>query len=83
MEPMGILAWIVIGAVAGFLASVLVRGGSLGLVGNIVVGIVGAVVAGWLLPAVGLSLGAGILGAILAATIGAVVVLAVIRVVAR
>jgi uncharacterized membrane protein YeaQ/YmgE (transglycosylase-associated protein family) len=83
MEPMGILAWIVIGAVAGFLASVLVRGGSLGLVGNIVVGIVGAVVAGWLLPVLGVSLGAGILGAILAATIGAVVVLAVIRVVAR
>jgi uncharacterized membrane protein YeaQ/YmgE (transglycosylase-associated protein family) len=73
----------VIGAVAGFLASVLVRGGSLGLVGNIVVGIVGAVVAGWLLPVLGVSLGAGILGAILAATIGAVVVLAVIRVVAR
>jgi uncharacterized membrane protein YeaQ/YmgE (transglycosylase-associated protein family) len=83
MEPMGVLAWIVIGAVAGFLASTVVRGGSLGLVGNVVVGILGAVVAGWLLPVLGVGLGGGILGAIFAATLGAVVVLAVIRLVAR
>ncbi len=80
---MGVLAWIVIGAVAGFLASTVVRGGSLGLVGNVVVGILGAVVAGWLLPVLGVGLGGGILGAIFAATLGAVVVLAVIRLVAR
>ena len=83
MDPTGFLVWIVIGAVAGWLASVLVRGGSLGLLGNVVVGILGAVVAGWLLPAVGVSLGAGIVGAVIAATIGAVAVLAAIRVVAR
>ncbi|MBR0677098.1 GlsB/YeaQ/YmgE family stress response membrane protein [Roseomonas alkaliterrae] len=79
----GILVWVVIGAVAGWLASILVRGGSLGLLGNIVVGIVGAVVAGWLLPTVGISLGSGILGAILAATVGAVIVLGAIRLFAK
>ncbi|MBR0679122.1 GlsB/YeaQ/YmgE family stress response membrane protein [Roseomonas eburnea] len=83
MDLLTILVWIVIGGVAGFLASTLVRGGSLGLIGNIVVGILGAVVAGWLLPAVGVGLGSGMLGVVLAATLGAVLVLVVIRIVPR
>jgi uncharacterized membrane protein YeaQ/YmgE (transglycosylase-associated protein family) len=45
---MGILTWLVVGAIAGWAAGKLMRGGGFGLIGNIVVGIVGAVVGGWL-----------------------------------
>ena len=56
----------------------LVKGYGLGLVGNIVVGIVGAVIAGWLLPYIGFVLVGGILASILNAVIGAVILLLVI-----
>ena len=47
---MGILAALIIGAIAGWLAGLIVRGAGFGLIGNIVVGIIGALVASWLLP---------------------------------
>lgn len=72
-----------VGAVAGWLAGQIVSGGGFGLIGNIVVGIVGAVVAGYLLPAVGLTMGGGKMASILHATIGAVVLLFLIRLVKR
>ncbi|MBA3068233.1 MAG: GlsB/YeaQ/YmgE family stress response membrane protein [Hyphomonas sp.] len=78
-----LLVFLLIGAVAGWLAGVLVKGFGFGLVGNIVVGIVGAFIAGLLFPALGLNLGGGILGAIANATIGAVLLLVVIRLVKR
>jgi uncharacterized membrane protein YeaQ/YmgE (transglycosylase-associated protein family) len=78
-----LLIFLLIGAVAGWLAGVLVKGFGFGLVGNIVVGIVGAFIAGLLFPALGLNLGGGILGAIVHATIGAVLLLVIIRVVKR
>ena len=55
---MGILAALVIGAIAGWLAGLIVRGAGFGLIGNIVVGIIGALVASWLLPQLGVSLAA-------------------------
>ena len=55
------IIWLLIGAIAGWLASLIVKGHGLGLAGNIVVGIVGAVIAGWLLPAIGFVLVGGIL----------------------
>lgn len=80
-----ILIWILVGAVAGFLAGLIVKGYGLGLVGNIVVGIVGAFLAGWLLPNLGLSfsLGNPLLTSIAYATIGAVVLLLLIGLVRR
>jgi uncharacterized membrane protein YeaQ/YmgE (transglycosylase-associated protein family) len=45
---MGLLSWIVVGAIAGWLAGQVVRGGGFGLIGNIVVGIIGALVGGYL-----------------------------------
>ena len=45
---MGIVAWIVVGLIAGWLASQVVRGGGYGLIGDVIVGIVGAVIGGWL-----------------------------------
>ena len=56
---MGILAALVIGAIAGWLAGLIVRGAGFGLIGNIVIGIIGALVASWLLPQLGVSLGGG------------------------
>ncbi|MEJ0025981.1 MAG: GlsB/YeaQ/YmgE family stress response membrane protein [Rhizomicrobium sp.] len=78
-----ILIWLIVGAVAGWLAGVIVKGGGFGLVGDIVVGIVGAVVGGWLLPRLGLHLGVGIVAIIISATIGAVVLLLIIRLIRR
>ncbi len=78
-----LIVWIIVGGIAGWLASMLVKGGGMGLVGNVVLGIVGAVVAGWLLPAIGIGLGGGIIGAIISAMIGAILVLLVISLVKR
>ena len=85
MTPETILIWIIVGGVAGFLAGVIVKGYGLGLVGNVIVGIVGAFVAGWLLPriGVGFSVGTPLVTSIVYATIGAVVLLLVIGVVRR
>ena len=69
---MGILAALVIGAIAGWLAGLIVRGAGFGLIGNIVIGIIGALVASWLLPQLGVSLGGSALRDIVNATIGAV-----------
>jgi uncharacterized membrane protein YeaQ/YmgE (transglycosylase-associated protein family) len=73
-----LIIWLVIGAVAGWLAGQLVKGYGFGLIGNIVVGIIGAVLAGWLLPLVGFVLVGGVIAAIINAVIGAVVLLVVI-----
>jgi uncharacterized membrane protein YeaQ/YmgE (transglycosylase-associated protein family) len=80
---MGIIAAIVIGAIAGWLAGLIVRGAGFGLIGNIVVGIIGALVAGWLLPQLHVELAVGMLGSIVDATIGAVVVLVILTLVKR
>jgi uncharacterized membrane protein YeaQ/YmgE (transglycosylase-associated protein family) len=73
-----LIIWLVIGGIAGWLAGLIVKGYGLGLIGNIVVGIVGAVIAGWLLPRIGLVIGGGFIAAIINAVIGAVILLLVI-----
>ena len=73
----------IVGGIAGWLASLIVRGGGMGLAGNVVLGIVGAVVAGWLFPFLGLGFGGGMIGAILAAMIGAIIVLLIISLIKR
>lgn len=78
-----LLVFLIIGAIAGWLAGVLVKGFGFGLLGNIVVGIVGAFIAGWLFPRLGISLGTGIIAAIIHATIGAVILLVLIRLIKR
>lgn len=83
MAVESILVFLVVGAVAGWLAGQIVKGHGFGLVGNIVVGIVGAFIAGWLLPAIGLSIGGGIIAAIIHALIGAVILLVLIGLIKR
>jgi len=78
-----LLVFLIVGAIAGWLAGLIVKGGGFGILGNIVVGIVGAFIAGLVFPTLGFALGGGILAAILHATIGAVILLVVIRLVKR
>jgi uncharacterized membrane protein YeaQ/YmgE (transglycosylase-associated protein family) len=78
-----IIVWLIVGAIAGWLAGIIVTGYGFGLIGNIVVGIVGAVIAGWLLPRLGLGLPAGIVGSIIYAAIGAIILLVIIGLVRR
>lgn len=80
---MGILAALLIGAIAGWLAGLIVRGAGFGLLGNIVIGIIGALVAGWVLPRLGVSLGVGAIRDIVNATIGAVIVLVILSLIRR
>src|ERR1051325_5176143 len=78
-----LIAWLIVGAIAGWLAGLIVKGFGFGLAGNIVVGIIGAVIAGWLLPRLGIGLGVGMVAAIINAVIGAVVLLVIIGLVRR
>jgi len=78
-----LIIWLVVGAVAGWLAGLIVKGYGFGLVGNIIVGIIGGLIAGWLLPKLGLFNFGGLLGAIIYAVIGAVILLLLIGLVKR
>jgi uncharacterized membrane protein YeaQ/YmgE (transglycosylase-associated protein family) len=83
MDPVTLIIWLVIGAIAGWLAGIIMKGGGFGLVGDIIVGIVGAAVAGYLLPRLGIYIGGGVVGAIINAVIGACILLFVVRLVAK
>ena len=74
----GCIIALAIGAIAGWLAGNIMRGGGFGLIGNIVIGMVGSIVGAWLLSLLGLSLGGGYIGAIIGAVIGAVVILFIV-----
>jgi uncharacterized membrane protein YeaQ/YmgE (transglycosylase-associated protein family) len=76
-----VLVFLIVGAIAGWLAGVIVKGFGFGLLGNIVVGIVGAFIAGWVFPQLGWGVGGGFLWAILHATIGAVILLVLLRII--
>jgi uncharacterized membrane protein YeaQ/YmgE (transglycosylase-associated protein family) len=69
-----------VGAIAGWLAGRIVRGAGFGLIGDIIVGIVGAFVATLLFPRIGVHLGSGIGAEIAASTIGAILLLLVVRI---
>ncbi|WP_019448695.1 GlsB/YeaQ/YmgE family stress response membrane protein [Cupriavidus sp. BIS7] len=79
----GLIAWIVIGAIAGWLAGVVVKGGGFGLLVDIIVGIAGAFIGGWLAGVLGISTGGGWIASIITALIGAVILLFVIRLIKR
>jgi uncharacterized membrane protein YeaQ/YmgE (transglycosylase-associated protein family) len=78
-----LLVFLIVGAIAGWLAGLIVKGFGFGLIGNIVVGIVGALIAGWLLPRLGIIIGGGIVADVINAVIGAVILLLIIRLVKR
>ena len=78
MQVEALLVLLLIGAAAGFLAGIIVKGYGFGAIGNIVVGIVGAAFGGWLMPRLGLFAGGDIIGQIISATVGAVILLVLI-----
>ena len=82
MTLTGLIIFLLIGAVAGWLAGQIMRGGGLGLLGNIVVGVIGALIGGWLFGALGIAVG-GLIGSIIAATVGAIILLALLRLIKR
>jgi uncharacterized membrane protein YeaQ/YmgE (transglycosylase-associated protein family) len=79
MNAKAIIIWLIVGAVAGWLAGMVVKGGGAGLIGNIIVGIVGGLIAGWLLPHLGVVIAGGVIGSIINAFIGAVILLVILR----
>ena len=74
----GIIAWLVVGGIAGWLAGLIMKGSGQGVVMNIVLGIVGGVIGGWLFGMLGVNIGPGFVGAIIASTIGAVLLLFIV-----
>ena len=83
MDSHGILAWLIIGAIAGWLAGVFVKGGGFGLVGDIVVGIIGAFIGGWLASVLHIHVGAGWISSIITAAVGASLLLFILRMIRR
>jgi uncharacterized membrane protein YeaQ/YmgE (transglycosylase-associated protein family) len=83
MSAHGIIVWLIIGAIAGWLAGALVKGGGFGLIGDIVVGIVGAIIGGWLAGVLGITIGSGLIASIVTATIGAIILIVVLRAIRR
>lgn len=78
-----VIWWLIVGLIAGFLASVVMRGGGFGIVGDIIAGIVGAFIGGWLFGALGISMGGGVVGSIIVAFVGACILIAILRLFSR
>lgn len=78
MDVQELLVMLAIGAVAGWLAGTLVKGGGFGLIGNIVVGIIGAVIGGYIFDFLGIA-SEGLVGSIITSTAGAVILIFIVR----
>jgi len=77
-----LIIFLVIGAVAGWLAGVIMKGGGFGLVGDIIVGVIGSLIGGWLFGLLGIAAG-GLIGSIIAAVVGAIILIAILRLIKR
>jgi len=82
MEITDLIIFLVIGAVAGWLAGVIMKGGGYGLVGDIIVGVIGSLIGGWLFGLLGIAVG-GLIGSIIAAVVGAIILIAILRLIKR
>ncbi len=78
-----LIIFLIVGAVAGWLAGLIVKGYGFGLLGNMVVGVVGAFIGGWLFGHFNVMHGQGIIGELVGATVGAVILLLILRLVRR
>lgn len=77
----GILVILFVGLIAGWLAGKIVRGTGFGLIGDIVIGVLGALVASFLFPRLGVHLGTGLVSEIVYSALGAIILLLVVRLV--
>jgi uncharacterized membrane protein YeaQ/YmgE (transglycosylase-associated protein family) len=80
---MGFIGFIIIGIIAGWLAGQIMKGGGFGLLGDLVVGVIGAFLGGWLFSEMGIFPGTGLIGSLITATIGAIILLLLIRLIKR
>jgi uncharacterized membrane protein YeaQ/YmgE (transglycosylase-associated protein family) len=80
---MGLIYWLIVGLIAGWLAGVVMKGGGYGIIADIVLGIVGAVVGGWIFSMLGVGAGAGLVGGIVVAFVGAVILIMLTRLIKR
>ncbi len=78
MDLTALVIWLALGAVAGWLGGQIMKGGGFGLIGNVIVGIIGAFVGGWLFGLLGISAGGGLIGSLITAVVGAVLALFVV-----
>jgi uncharacterized membrane protein YeaQ/YmgE (transglycosylase-associated protein family) len=76
-----LLVILFVGLVAGWLAGKIVRGTGFGIIGDIIVGIIGALIAAWLFPRLGIHLGVGLVSEIIYSAIGAIILLLIVRLV--
>jgi uncharacterized membrane protein YeaQ/YmgE (transglycosylase-associated protein family) len=83
MSSHNLIAWLIIGAIAGWLAGTFVKGGGFGLIGDIIVGVIGAFIGGWLAGVLHFHVGSGWISEILVAAGGAIVLLIILRAVRR
>jgi uncharacterized membrane protein YeaQ/YmgE (transglycosylase-associated protein family) len=79
LDPGGLIAWLVVGIVAGWLAGQLMKGGGYGLIGDLLMGVIGAFVGGFVANLLGLTGSMGIIGSIVVAFIGACIFIAIVR----
>ena len=80
---MSLLWFILIGIAAGWLAGQIMKGGGFGLIGDLIVGVIGALLGGFLFGQLDISAGGGLLGSLIVATIGAIVLLLLLRLIKR
>lgn len=80
---MGIIGFLIIGIVAGWLAGKIMKGGGFGLIGDLVVGVIGTLLGGFLFVALDIHIGDGLIGSLITATVGAIVLLFLLRLIKR
>jgi len=80
---MGIIAWLLVGLIAGWLAGQVMKGGGYGILVDLILGLLGGVVGGWLFGALGVWPGGGMIGAIIVAFVGAVILVGISRLIKK
>ena len=80
---MGLIYWLVVGLIAGWLAGVVMKGGGYGIVVDIILGILGGILGGWIFSMLGVGAGGGLVGSVIVAFVGAVVLVAISRALKR
>ncbi len=83
MNAQSLILFLLIGLIAGYLAERIMKGGRFGLIGDLIVGVIGAFIGGWLFGVLGIHIGAGIIGSLVTALVGAIVLLYLLRLIKR
>jgi uncharacterized membrane protein YeaQ/YmgE (transglycosylase-associated protein family) len=78
LDAGSIITILIVGLIAGWIAGLIMRGGGFGIIGNLIVGVLGAIVGYFIFDALDITLGTGIIGAILTSSIGAIILLFII-----